>query len=1761
MARICAAALPLQAKRSRFVPAVVSSLVACALLLSLPARGQAGQTIQVANGDVAGLITAIKTLNANGGGAIDLASGGAYSVIQPSDWWYGPNAFPAISSVITINGNGATISRASPSPKFPSGYPKFRLFYVSGGFSTLPAGSLSLNNLTLTGGLAQGGSGGLGLGGGGGGAGLGGAIYNQGTLSLSSVTLTGNAAHGGSAGAGNAENYAGGAGGGLGGNGADSNGGDSAGGGGGGFQWDGAIGPDSGFGGSGGSFLGNEGGGNGNAGTSIYGGNGGNGLQCGAGGGGGFEVGENGGVASPQGSGADFRYEGGSGAQGGGQGGTSSDGGTGCGGGGGAFGGGGGGGYGAGTSNGAGGAGGVGGGGGGGGFNGGGGSGGFGGGGSGGAGTSFVGNGGFGGGGGGSYFNAGTAAGTSTFGGGAGISSAGTTGMNGGGGAGFGGAIFNHLGTANIVSSVFTSNSAAGASGGGTANGFGGAIFNLNGTVLLSGITFSGNTAVDSGSNADGGAFVYNLSHNAGNASASQTAEAGLLLIDTTISTTNGDLTNNQVNGTATVTTSAPVASLDQSALSFGSYSVDSPIPAQSVTLVNFGNATLSISNVSLTGSGQFSIAGNTCESTLGAGASCQVTLALSSTMLGTFTGQLTFTDNTFTFLGSTQAVSLSGVTVQQSAVTQLVFGTAPPANVWPGWNLPNGFTVIEETAGGVRNYSAADLIGLVIDGPGGFSKTYAVNASDGIATFNMSGTQLTAAGTYTYRAFISGGSVTQATATQTVAGGTVGSASPASTITLTFTAGGTLQTIAVLTQGAPNLDFASSSGGTCATGTAYTIGQTCTLNVTFTPTVAGMRYGAAVLQDGSGNPLATAYFQGEGFGPQIDYLPGAQATVVDSTAVGQAEGVAVDGAGNVYVVDESNYALLKSSFSAGSYSVNTVPASTPSGTNGVAVDGAGNIYFNDFGNNRILKEMPAGGSYIESAITSSDLLDPCGVAVDGAGIVYVADSGSNQIYKETPSGNTYTESTVPVSNPTYPSVTCGVAVDGSGNVYISDVYNVRLLKETLSGGSYTESTLPIPSGFAPNGVAVDAVGNVYFFISGINQATPEYAPVYKDTLSSSGYTLSTVPTSGICYPAGVAVDGYGNVYVSDGGGCIAGALKEDFADPPTLSFPTPTPVGSTDTADGAQTESILNIGNQPLDFTTPTTGDNPSYPANFPVSSADTNLCSSGKPLAAGASCDVSMVFVPAGGGANTGSSVLTDNALNATGAVQTIGLSGVGTNGPQTIAFPTIATQTAATTLNLSASATSGLAVSFASLTTTVCTVSSSVASFISYGHCTIQATQAGNADFLAAAPVSQTFSVGHGSQTITFPQIASQVAATTINLSATASSGLPVSFETKSPTICTVSGTTASLIAAGFCYVQAMQPGNNEYLGAINVTVGFGVGHASQTISFPAITGSHVAATTLNLSATASSGLPVSFASTTPTICTVSGTTASLIAEGFCTIQATQNGNNSQGNSEYFVANPVFQTFGIGHASQTISFPAIGNKTAATTVNLAATASSGLPVSFASATPTVCTVSGVTASLIAEGFCYINATQAGNNEYFAAPTVGQQFGVGHAAQTIAYSPSGPLVAASTVNLDPVATSGLPVTLTSTSPSVCTVSGTSATLLTYGFCNVTASVGGNKEYFSATVGHSFGIGHASQTITFPAIPSQAVGTPLTLSATASSGLAVTFTSTAQTICKVSGTTASFLAVGTCTIEASQPGNATYSGAVNVSRSFTVAE
>ncbi len=373
---------------------------------------------------------------------INLQAGATYTLTDVNNYWYGPNGLPPIASEVIIHGNGAIIARDTAAPDF-------RLLYVSGGME-LAAGSLTMDNLTLTGGIAKGGNSGSG----GGGMGAGGAIFNQGTLTFISVTLADNRALGGSSGVA-----------GLGAGGGGMGGDAPANGDGGGFG--GALigGPFGGAGGSGGAHGGGGGG-------FLTGADGAPGTESGGGGG-------QGGFGGGNGDGGDGGFggsaKGGDFGMGGGGDTTSSNwgGGGGVGGGGGAgvdYGGGSRGNYG--------------------------GSGGFGGGGA--AGVLRGGHGGFGGGNGhlyGTGGDGGSGYGGAIFNMGADSAHAGS-------------------GLVTLINCTFTNNTARGGEGDLGGNGFGGAVFNLDGRITLTNTTLADNTVRGGNGtiagNADGGA-IYNL--------------------------------------------------------------------------------------------------------------------------------------------------------------------------------------------------------------------------------------------------------------------------------------------------------------------------------------------------------------------------------------------------------------------------------------------------------------------------------------------------------------------------------------------------------------------------------------------------------------------------------------------------------------------------------------------------------------------------------------------------------------------------------------------------------------------------------------------------------------------------------------------------------------------------------------------------------------------------------------------------------------------------------------------------------------------------------------------------------------------------------------------------------------------------------------------------------------------------------------------------------------------------------------------------
>jgi hypothetical protein len=311
------------------------------------------------------------------------------------------------------------------------------------------------------------------------------------------------------------------------------------------------------------------------------------------------------------------------------------------------------------------------------------------------------------------------------------------------------------------------------------------------------------------------------------------------------------------------------------------------------------------------------------------------------------------------------------------------------------------------------------------------------------------------------------------------------------------------------------------------------------------------------------------------------------------------------------------------------------------------------------------------------------------------------------------------------------------------------------------------------------------------------------------------------------------------------------------------------------------------------------------------------------------------------------------------------------------------------------VSASATSGLTVSFAAGGT--CSVSGSTVHITGAGSCTITASQAGAANNSPAGDVSQTFSIGKASQTITFGALGNKIFGDAdFTVSASATSGLTVRFGASGN--CTVAGSTVHLTGGGSCTITASQVGDSNYNPAPDVPETFSIAKASQTITFGVLANKNFGDPDFAVSATASSSLTITFAASGN--CTVAGSAVHLTGAGSCTITASQTGD-----SNYNPAPAIPQMFSIAKGSQTITFGVLASKNFGDPdFAVSATASSSLTVTFGASGN--CTVTSSTVHLTGAGSCMITASQAGDGNYNPALAIPQSFTVNKALPLVMLS-----------------------------------------------------------------------------------------------------------------------------------------------------------
>jgi uncharacterized protein (TIGR03437 family) len=311
------------------------------------------------------------------------------------------------------------------------------------------------------------------------------------------------------------------------------------------------------------------------------------------------------------------------------------------------------------------------------------------------------------------------------------------------------------------------------------------------------------------------------------------------------------------------------------------------------------------------------------------------------------------------------------------------------------------------------------------------------------------------------------------------------------------------------------------------------------------------------------------------------------------SAKLSQLEGLAIDGAGNLFLtlttysvvlrLDTSGQLSLVAGNGIAGFSGDGGPAALAelSGPTGIAVDLAGNLYIEDAGNGRIrmvsngvITTVAGGGMGDDGPATSAHLnfgFVPPGIAVDSSGSIYFADYSdlsrirkvSNGILSTVAGGGFSFSDNIPATT-AYISAQ-GVAADAAGNVYFADSCAERIRKvssgtlTTVAGNgqaNFFECAAPV-SGPAtgkatgvgldfPRAVTLDAAGNLYF-------SEGQTGPFRVREVSNGNITTVAGGNSGVpCCPnygdnipatsatlelfveISLAVDTTGNLYVPD---------------------------------------------------------------------------------------------------------------------------------------------------------------------------------------------------------------------------------------------------------------------------------------------------------------------------------------------------------------------------------------------------------------------------------------------------------------------------------------------------------------------------------------------------------------------------------------------------------------------------------------------------
>jgi hypothetical protein len=339
------------------------------------------------------------------------------------------------------------------------------------------------------------------------------------------------------------------------------------------------------------------------------------------------------------------------------------------------------------------------------------------------------------------------------------------------------------------------------------------------------------------------------------------------------------------------------------------------------------------------------------------------------------------------------------------------------------------------------------------------------------------------------------------------------------------------------------------------------------------------------------------------------------------------------------------------------------------------------------------------------------------------------------------------------------------------------------------------------------------------------------------------------------------------------------------------------------------------------------------------------------------------------------------------------------------QTITFTALPNKTALDVdFDLNATADSTLPVSYASSNAAVATISGVTVSILAEGVTTITASQDGNGSYNPASFATQDLTVTKVPQTINFAAIANQgLSSGTYTLEANATSGLGLTFTSDTTSVATVSGNVVTLLSGGTAQITAKQQGNAIYAGASDVTQTLTVQddtQQAQTITWTqSLSGKRFGDADVTLTATASSGGAVTYASSDTAVGTIVNTNKlKITGAGAITVTATQAGG-AISNQEWQAAS-LPKSFTIAKSTQNIvwswatTLPDLSKSIGdfdfdpmAKSVDAVSSADTGLPITYSSSNASIATIVSGKVHVVGVGVATITASQSGNSGYDAA------------------------------------------------------------------------------------------------------------------------------------------------------------------------------